>query len=155
MKFKILLLLFTVNVMGFEVNTHQALTRCATTTECGREGSKNLDRFVSHAEINTNSKYYANEKFEGYEEKYIVYVTKGTGLSDWQIKVKGDYLGMIESGVVLEDAVYPKSDHPGDGRFNNHFYAAQFDSKGAYVIVGGVNSPLSKPELAPIAPAWE
>ena len=47
MKQKILLglLLLSINVYGFEVNTHQALTRCATTTECGREGSKNLDRF--------------------------------------------------------------------------------------------------------------
>ena len=128
--------LCSVSLYGFEVNTHQALTRCATTTECGREGAKNLDRFIKNAEIDTRDGYYSEEIFEGYDEKtYKKYAesSDSSSFDVWQIKVKGDYLGMIEAGVVLEDAVYIHSDHPGDGRFNNHFYAAQFDAKAACV----------------------
>ncbi|MBU1668727.1 hypothetical protein KKC13_09935 [bacterium] len=50
MKNKILwLLLFGLEcIYGFEVNTHQALTRCAITPECNQNGgTKNLDDFYS------------------------------------------------------------------------------------------------------------
>ena len=39
-----------------------------------------------------------------------------------------NYQGLIEAGVILEDAVYHNEDiiaKGGDGRFNNHFYSAQ------------------------------
>jgi len=33
-KIQIIVFIATINTYGFEVNTHQALTRCAITTEC-------------------------------------------------------------------------------------------------------------------------
>lgn len=35
------------------------------------------------------------------------------------------YLDMLQVGVVLEDAVWPRADHGGDGRFNSHFFDPQ------------------------------
>ena len=61
MKIKLLILLSITNMYGFEVNTHQALTRCAITTNCGTEGTENLKKFVEQANINTNSNYYQKE----------------------------------------------------------------------------------------------
>ena len=36
---------------AFEVNTHQALTRCAITSSCGNGYTQNLYSFVNHGEI--------------------------------------------------------------------------------------------------------
>jgi hypothetical protein len=127
---KILLLIMGIYscLDAFEVNTHQALTRCAITSSCSNGSSKNLESFVNHAGL--NSKTYANEIFEKYGESYQKYANDGAGFGDWGIVIKTpNYLGMIEAGSVLEDAVYPVHDHAGDGRFNNHFYAAQFNSQ--------------------------
>jgi len=112
---------------AFEVNTHQALTRCAITSNCNNGYAKNLYDFVNHGEIRNQS--YGDEQFENYSKTYRQYANDGLGFEDWNIKVDSDYIGMIEAGSVLEDAVYPQHDNDGDGRFNNHFYAAQFDSK--------------------------
>jgi len=39
---------------GFEINTHQAITRCALTQECSSQGGvSNLENFVKHVELNT------------------------------------------------------------------------------------------------------
>ncbi len=125
----------TMGIFAFEVNTHQALTRCAITSSCGNGYAKNLYEFVNHAKLNSNKPIYKNEIFEKYGTRYEVYVSKkGTGFEDWNINVKSDYLGMIEAGSVLEDAVYPQHDFSGDGRFNNHFYAVQFNSKNGCVL---------------------
>ena len=111
---------------AFEVNTHQALTRCAITNNCNNGRAENLINFIVHAKLSGID--YSNEDYEGYLEKYIDYANDGLGFRDWNINVNPDYLGMIEAGSVLEDAVYPVHDNSGDGRFNNHFYAVQFNS---------------------------
>ena len=36
------------------------------------------------------------------------------------------FISLIEAGSILEDAIFSTSDFSGDGRFNNHFYSAQF-----------------------------
>ena len=101
---------------GFEVNTHQAITRCALTTECSQSGGiSNLENFVKHTELKEED--YSNEDYEKYHEKYIDYANTGTGFKDWQIQITPNYHGMIEAGSVLEDSVYPHALFGGDGRF--------------------------------------
>ena len=118
---------------AFEVNTHQALTRCAAAGCLGNPGAQNLYDFVNFSGIGDMN--YVNEIFERYKTQnnknvsYIDYANEGTGFEQWNISVKPNFFGMIEAGSVLEDAVYPSHDFAGDGRFNNHFYAAQFDSE--------------------------
>ncbi len=129
---QILILLGTINLYGFEVNTHQALTRCAITTECNQEGSKNLDTFVSNAGISKGNIYekqfFEHYKYKGKPVTYNNYIKNAeAAMSDFQVKVKGDYKGMIEAGVILEDAIYHNGANSADGRFNNHFYAAQIE----------------------------
>ena len=146
MKYKIVfgMIFFGISsISAFEVNTHQAITRCAITTECNKNGAVNLHKFAEDTFFDKKS--YVNEKFEGvYENKtYFKYMRKGTGFEAFFIKNKGTtYLDLIEAGVVLEDAVYPHPDHDGDGRFNNHFYAAQFNSKSTCLKLGLINGAI-------------
>ena len=154
MKKIILKLIFTtVSLFAFEVNTHQAITRCAVTKECSNSGGiSNLENFVKHTELNTEEPIYQDEIFEKYHERYIDYVQKeGTGFEDWNITITPNYHGMIEAGVVLEDSIYhnamdgmlvPSQLHAGDGRFNNHFYAAQFNSRAYCRLYSSVASTL-------------
>jgi len=115
-------------ISAFEVNTHQAMTRCATTTECKTEGSQNLVDFAKDALLQNSD--YSNEQFEGYNASYFNYASNGTGFTNWHVTISTtDYLGLIEAGSVLEDAVYTDSSFDGDGRFNNHFYSSQFNSQ--------------------------
>ena len=108
---------------AFEINTHQALTRCAINGCLGNGVADNLYDFVKHAEIRYKS--YSNEIFEGYSETYRKYANDRVGFGKWNILIpNSNFLGMIEAGSVLEDALYPSYDLSGDGRFNNHFYAA-------------------------------
>ena len=113
---KILLLIMGIYscLDAFEVNTHQALTRCAITSNCNNGYAKNLYDFVNHGEIRNQS--YGNETFERYSKTYQVYANDGLGFGDWNISVNSDYIGMIEAGSVLEDALYPSHDNSGDGR---------------------------------------
>ena len=135
-----LMLLITMTVSAWEINTHRAIDRKAI------EASKNLKKFVKNSGISSNTSFYSNDRFEGYHENYLGggdytylgYVTKGekNGISDekWQQKFppgKPSYQKMIEAGAILEDAQWP---HPvgtldaidrADGRFVNHFYDAQ------------------------------
>ena len=135
MKYKIVfgMIFFGISLASaFEVNTHQAITRCAITTECSQNGAVNLHKFAEDTFFDKKS--YDNEHFEGtYDNKtYFNYMRTGTGFEAFSIQNKGTkYLDLIEAGVVLEDAVYPHPDfgQDFDGRFNNHFYASQFNSK--------------------------
>ena len=55
-----LLLLSNLYLYGFEVNTHQAITRCAIVknlSECKTDGVENLESFMSHSNIGTSEIY--------------------------------------------------------------------------------------------------
>jgi hypothetical protein len=124
MKNIILIMMGTLSLFGFEVNTHQAITRCALTQECSTQGGvSNLENFVKHTELNSTLPIYKNEDYEKYDSKYIDYVGQDkTGFKDWQIQITPNYHGMIEAGSVLEDSVYHNHSNSGDGRFNNHSF---------------------------------
>ena len=132
MKKIILLFIGIVNIYAFEVNTHQAITRCALTQECSQNGGiSNLENFIQHSELKDQN--YIQEKYEKYNENtYQSYGKNGEGFKDWNISIGTvdtlDYHGMIEAGSVLEDSVYPHALFGGDGRFNNHFYAVQIEN---------------------------
>lgn len=136
MKFKLQLGLFlifilTSNVDAFEVNTHQAMTRCAITNECNKGGSANLDTFAENALLNKVD--YSTNIYEKYNKTYRHYARTGTGFENYFISIpRNNYLGIVEAGVVLEDSVYHNENtwlQGADGRFNNHFHSVQFNSK--------------------------
>lgn len=130
----LLIPLFFTLLNAFEVNTHQAMMRCAITDECETEGSKNLETFIDNALLRGVD--YSNEEFEQYDDTYLHYATIGEGLTNWNIDFLGtDYLAMLEAGSILEDSVYPDRAIKGDGRYNNHFYAVQFDSRANCTIL--------------------
>ena len=128
------LILTTMSIFAFEVNTHQAITRCALTQKCSNSGGvSNLENFVKYVELNTTEPIYKNEIFQKYSNTYNEYVKSGTGFEDWQIKIIPNYHGMIEAGSVLEDSVYHNALFSGDGRFNNHFFPfSSFQRGNAY-----------------------
>jgi hypothetical protein len=149
---KLFLLSASLNLYGFEVNTHQAITRCAiieNTPKCETNGAENLKLFATHANIlNENYKF---QQFDKYGKTYVDYAKAGTGFEDWKIKVNSNYLGLIEAGVVLEDAVYHNASFGGDGRFNNHFYSSQFDARAWCRVMGLPN--LGSSDKVPFADA--
>jgi len=105
MKKIVFLFLNLMTLNAFEVNTHQALTRCAITNSCGNGYTKNLENFVKHGEIRSQS--YASEVFEKYGKTYRAYAEEGKGFRSWKINISNpNYLGMIEAGSVLEDAIH-------------------------------------------------
>lgn len=105
---QLFLLLGSANLFGFEVNTHQAITRCAivaNTDKCETKGAENLHLFAKQAELKNQD--YSSQKFEKYENyTYKQYAEGGIGFKDWKIQVKNKYFDLIEAGVVLEDSVY-------------------------------------------------
>lgn len=129
-----LILLNTANSFSFEVNTHQAITRCATQSiqglqlnQCAKQGAVNLHKFAENSLLDKES--YEREIFDKYGRTYFDYAKEGKGFKAWNIIIPNtNYQALIEAGVVLEDAVYHNADIialGGDGRFNNHFYSAQ------------------------------
>ena len=130
-----LILILTVNIFGWEINTHRAIDQIAINK------ADNLNTFVVNSGI--KNKTYAYEKFEGYGNyTYFKYVTDGeeNGLSEdiWRQTFKDTkYKSLIEAGSILEDAQWPHGSYtPGlvdriDGRFVNHFYDAQFAGSGS------------------------
>ncbi len=143
MKTIVQLILGTMALLAFEVNTHQAITRCALTEECGMQKILNLESFVKNTELNSIEVVYKDEIFEKYNRTYKFYIEdeNKTGFRDWNITIiHPNYQGMMEAGVILEDSLYHNQvpfTFGGDGRFNNHFYAVQFDSREA--CTGGIN----------------
>ena len=153
-------ILGTLNIYGFEVNTHQALTRCAITNECNQGGSKNLEAFMSHTKISKGEiykdQYFDKYKYQGKNVKYLDYIKSAEeAIYNYKVKVNGDYKGMIEAGVILEDAVHHNALFGGDGRFNNHFYAAQLNSKEnctqESLAATSVLALMGRPKLAAVA----
>jgi hypothetical protein len=140
---------------GFEVNTHQALTRCAITTECNKNGgTPNLDAFAMNTELNISNDYnqqlFEKYKYKGKNVSYEVYIAEAEdAIKDYKVTTNGDYKGMIEAGVILEDAVYHNASFSGDGRFNNHFYSSQFDSRAWCRVMGLPN--LGSSDAVPFA----
>jgi len=136
-KILIVSILGVSSLYSWEVNTHQALTRCATTNECKNDGSfraENLQNFVKKDALLLKKDY----RLQKYEE-FPNYTYRGYAISgekafymNWKINFihKGNYIDMIEAGSILEDALYPDADLTGaDGRFNNHFYDPQQGGK--------------------------
>ena len=128
-----LILVLTIIVSAWEINTHRAIDRKAI------EASENLKNFVKNSGIPANSYFYNNEQFEGYNKTYLGYVKGGenNGISaeGWRQSFGSEpsYQKMLEAGTILEDAQWPHTVDGGEynyydithGRFNNHFYDAQ------------------------------
>lgn len=59
MKKQVLMALFFIGYLhGFEVNTHQALTRCAITDDCNDNGGTgNLDDFIKNTNLSGYKDY--------------------------------------------------------------------------------------------------
>ena len=112
---------FATNAFAFEVNTHQAITRCAISKECKQAGAVNLHNFAKDAHLEKID--YSNQIFGNYGRTYKNYAQNGEGFTNWHITIPdGSYAKMVEAGVVLEDSVYPHrvSKGPvkgGEGRF--------------------------------------
>jgi len=54
------ILLMSSNIYAFEVNTHQAITRCAiekNLAQCKTEGVENLEAFMNHSAISKDNIY--------------------------------------------------------------------------------------------------
>jgi len=143
-KIFIAIILTTLSLNAWEVNTHRAIDRKAI------ESSVNLQTFVNNSGIPKNNTYYNNEEFEGYGMTYLKYITdkeygEGNGISQWYQVFSGkpSYQNMIEAGTILEDAVWAGGLFSGDGRFNNHFYDPQNGGKGLTVGWGSRTDALT------------
>jgi len=139
MKKIIVLILITINLFAWEINTHRAIDRKAI------ENSQNLTSFLNASGLKNYVFKQDAINFDGYNTTYIEYIVnkdKGekNGVSNWEqtfkYNQKYSYLKkaepkeLIEAGTILEDAVYKDADRYAfgvDGRFNNHFYDAQND----------------------------
>ena len=93
---------------AFEINTHQALTRCANNHECsaGNVRSENLFNFV-HIDADLGKETYKDQNYPNYDRTYLRYARSGQrNFINLRLSFKynGDYRDMIEAGVILEDA---------------------------------------------------
>lgn len=100
MKFQIKLslsfiVLSSINSFAFEVNTHQAITRCAISTECNKAGAVNLHKFAEDTFF--DKKIYSEEIFEKYGKKYLNYARTGEGFDSWRIGFKADTPYLVSS----------------------------------------------------------
>ncbi|WP_428739124.1 hypothetical protein [Sulfurimonas sp.] len=137
MKKIFVILLISINLFAWEVNTHRAIDRTAL------EKVDNLNAFISATGV--GSENYIYEEFEDYDTTYFLYVMQGekNGLSELnQTFSSTDYKSLLEAGTILEDAQWTHSDllkytpnplfdfiyykyDQADGRFLNHFYNPQ------------------------------
>ena len=140
MKKLLVVIVMTVNVFSWEVNTHRAIDRTAILY------SKNLQTFLNKSGIKNSN--YINERFEGYGTTYIQYILNGekNGITEFGgsfNKKIANYQDLLEAGTILEDAQWPhwldggeyNYWDKGDGRFNNHFYDPQ---NGGHALTVGV-----------------
>ena len=133
MKKLFLILLISINIFAWEINTHRAIDRTALSNV------PNLNTFIDDTRISNED--YHSEIFEDYEMTYFQYIKDGerNGLSELgQIFTEYNYKSLLEAGSILEDAQWPHwgwlddnenwpfSDMDrGHGRFTNHFYNVQ------------------------------
>ena len=137
-----LILLSTATSFSFEVNTHQAITRCATQyiqglqlNQCAKHGAVNLHKFAENSLLDKES--YDQEMFGAYGETYFKYAKKGKGFENWNILISNKgYQGLIEAGVVLDT---------GNNRVQvfNHVGAYLADIDGSSTAEGKLSSPLN------------
>jgi len=139
------MVLITLRVFAWEINTHRAIERKAV------ESSQNLQTFLTKSGLEN---YYFDSsaiQFDGYNTTYINYLinSEENGISDdkWKQEfrslINAKPKELIEAGAILEDAQWPHSPYTpdvadrADGRFVNHFYDAQNGGKGlvAYNIL--------------------
>ena len=132
----IILILVTINIFAWEINTHRAIDKMAI------QKSQNLTNFLNSSGL----KNYIFKKdaivYDGYSATYIEYIVnkdKGegekSGVSKWSqtftynqkytYTKKATVSDLIEAGTILEDAMWQGASFAGNGRFNNHFYEAQ------------------------------
>ncbi|WP_428743722.1 cadherin domain-containing protein [Sulfurimonas sp.] len=125
-----LILLVSINLFAWEINTHRAIDKKAL------ENVQNLEAFTSSVELFDN---YGSEIFEGYYGMtYFKYISDGesNGISAKELKQifdNANYKSLLEAGSILEDAQWPHLINGGswnigdmsDGRFLNHFYNPQ------------------------------
>ncbi len=130
----ILLTFLPLIANAYEVNTHQAITRCAITDKCSSNGkvrSENLDNFVKKDAL-LDQENYGHEVYEDYGDYYLHYASKTFEEVKIRFNHSNSYIDLIEAGSVLEDALWPGSDviaAGGDGRFSSHFYDPQQGGK--------------------------
>jgi len=131
MKKIILLILVSVYIFGWEINTHRAIDRQAILN--GQ--AINLYTFLNNSYLGSqtfNDRY--SIMFDGYGMTYFEYIKKGEkgGISKWNQTFSSNHyaIDLLEAGTILEDALWPTNIQPADGRFNNHFYDPQAGGKG-------------------------
>lgn len=132
MKEIILILLSTVVLFGWEINTHRAIDQKAIMQ------ASNLNKFIESSQLKEPFEGDAIQ-FDTYGMTYIQYIVSGEqgGMSEWgqifNFKIedkKANIHDLLEAGTILEDAVWAGGLFSGDGRFNNHFYDPQNGGKG-------------------------
>jgi hypothetical protein len=140
MKKIILVMLATINILAWEINTHRAIDKIAI------QKSQNLTSFLNASGIKNHIFKEDAINFEGYKKTYIEYILYGekNGLSQWNQKFSYDQKysyrkkatvpDLLEAGTILEDAQWPHTVYF-DGRFANHFYDAQFSGSGSKGLV--------------------
>ncbi len=126
MKKLFILILLSVNLFSWEINTHRAIDREAL------KNTENLKAFTSSVELFDD---YKSEMFEDYGMTYTYYIMygEGNGISALGQKFPEtiDYKSLLEAGAMLEDAQWPHPDwwpnkaDQAHGRFLNHFYNPQ------------------------------
>ncbi|WP_428739774.1 hypothetical protein [Sulfurimonas sp.] len=132
MKKLLIIILISINLFAWEINTHRAIDKEAI------DKASNLGAFIDNTGV--GSENYINEVFEGYNRTYIDYVLNGeeNGISNDALnqnfnQANADYKSLLEAGTILEDAQWPHLINGGswnigdmsDGRFLNHFYNPQ------------------------------
>jgi hypothetical protein len=124
------IILMSINLLGWEVTTHRAIEKEAL------KNADNLGVIVSDGAVNEN---FIHEVFEGYDRTYIDYLINGEedGVSNDALaqtfnQANADFKDLIEAGSMLEDAQWPRALTAAEGRFLKHFYDPQDGADGLW-----------------------
>lgn len=123
MKKLFVILLISINLFAWEVNTHRAIDQKALS-------ASNLNTFVDASGIGDTVFKDSEMNFERYGRTYVDYILNGEkdGITQWgqTFPTTGiKYTHLLEAGTILEDAQWPHAISAGYGRFLNHFYDYQ------------------------------